>query len=225
MALAREWLRDCDINHEECAPRTSAFRPTRLIDVSLVDSPIKVRLYVPSPADTLRYLAMSERWGPDMASASTTKRNLEFRLNGIGIYELPGVVQDAIKTTRALGFRYLWVDAVRIVQGVDGDFQEEAERIGDVFAHADCVISGSGDLFGPRPMRNFVKIQRDTRDPLFICQVIDDFSKDVLQSRWRKRGWVFEQIALARRTIYFANAQGVRVRYSLRNAGENEVSC
>jgi hypothetical protein len=41
----------------------------------------------------------------------------------------------------------------------------------------------------------------------YLCDAIDDFSGDVEQGELNKRGWVFQERALSRRTIYFAEKQ------------------
>lgn len=59
---------------------------------------------------------------------------------------LPKTIRDAIMLTRMLDFRYLWVDAICIVQATKsdpGDFKLEAMRMGDYYANAQCCISAS----------------------------------------------------------------------------------
>ncbi|KAJ9138333.1 Serine/threonine-protein kinase par-4 [Pleurostoma richardsiae] len=43
--------------------------------------------------------------------------------------------------------------------------------------------------------------------PFYICENIDDFNLHVLNGRLNKRGWVLQQHALARRTIFFTEHQ------------------
>jgi hypothetical protein len=40
-----------------------------------------------------------------------------------------------------------------------------------------------------------------------VCEMIDDFNGDVVQGAMNKRGWVLQERALARRTIYFTESQ------------------
>ncbi|CEI60226.1 unnamed protein product [Fusarium venenatum] len=62
------------------------------------------------------YLILSYCWGEGNRSARTTRRNLQQRTKQITMQELPKTIQDAIKITRRLKVRYLWVDAVCIIQ-------------------------------------------------------------------------------------------------------------
>ncbi|KAL1612964.1 hypothetical protein SLS60_001195 [Paraconiothyrium brasiliense] len=41
----------------------------------------------------------------------------------------------------------------------------------------------------------------------YICDAIDDFTRDVEQGNLNRRGWVLQERALSRRTIYFAENQ------------------
>jgi hypothetical protein len=115
--------------------------------------------------------------------------------------------------TRELGVRYLWIDSLCIIQGKDGDFEDEAERMETVFSEAYCVIAasratGTSDGFlRDRPNREVVKFKRGLEDPFYVCEAIDDFQHDVIEGHFNKRGWVLQERALARRTIYFTAKQ------------------
>jgi hypothetical protein len=41
----------------------------------------------------------------------------------------------------------------------------------------------------------------------YVCEAIDDFHCDVDQSELNKRGWVLQERALSRRTVYFTEKQ------------------
>jgi hypothetical protein len=127
--------------------------------------------------------------------------------------KLPATFRDAVICTRNLSVRYLWIDSICIIQGQDGDFNEEAKRMEDVFSGADCVLAASRALdqrsgfLGPRGKRHFITIQRGNDKPFYVCKTIDNFSKDVIEGSLNKRGWVLQERALARRTIYFTESQ------------------
>jgi hypothetical protein len=144
----------------------------------------------------------------------TTIDNIEDHLQGIPIEDLPQTFQDAIKTTRALGQRYLWIDSICITQGDGGDFSAQKTDMETIFSNAYCVIAASrarnqssGFLQSPRP-RDFVTLRnRADGQPFYICTNIDDFDGHVLNGHLHKRGWVLQEHALARRTIFFTEHQ------------------
>ncbi|KAK9782648.1 putative Heterokaryon incompatibility domain-containing protein [Seiridium cardinale] len=57
--------------------------------------------------------------------------------------ELPATIRDVIELTRHLGVRYLWVDALCIVQDDTQDWIHESAQMATVYAHAFLTISAS----------------------------------------------------------------------------------
>jgi hypothetical protein len=160
-----------------------------------------------------------------------TRHELEIFKQAIPYDELPATFRDAVICTRRLGIRYLWIDSyvpistycgmlsdlhrnsICIIQGEDGDFADEAKRMEDVFSGAYCVLAASrandqhSGFLGERRQRNYIVLQPDNDEQFFICEPIDNFNKDVIQGSLNKRGWVLQERALARRTIYFTQTQ------------------
>lgn len=73
----------------------------------------------------------------------TTKATLGAHMDGIELGTLSQTVQDAILVTRKLGVRYLWVDALCIVQDDESSKNKEIDRMGKVYANAVLTISAS----------------------------------------------------------------------------------
>ncbi|KAF4633372.1 hypothetical protein G7Y89_g4749 [Cudoniella acicularis] len=214
--IIRQWLQLCDdkVAHPKCKATSTSTSclPTRLIDVGKEGEDI-VRLWVTSPEDTAEYIALSHPWGKGPHFVTNVK-NLEEHKEGIKLTDLPATFRDAIITTRALDKRCLWVDSICIIQGPDGDFEAEAKKMENVFNSAYCVIAASrshshidGFLQGRRE-REYVTIRkRPDEAPFYICENIDNFNLHVLNGHLNKRGWVLQEHALARRTIFFTEHQ------------------
>jgi hypothetical protein len=70
---------------------------------------------------------------------------------------------------------------------------------------------GQRDGFlGARKERQFLRLGNDGETgsgDLYVCRFIDNFGEHVLDSPLSKRGWVLQERALARRTIYFTDWQ------------------
>jgi hypothetical protein len=219
----RGWLDDCDRNHSEpvCKPSkdvaitgsASKRWPTRLIDVGNAGDDI-VKLRAMRTEDTGDWIALSYRWGL-LPHFSTTLQNLESHITGMSLVMLPRTFRHAIKVTRALGHRYLWIDSICIIQGEDGDFSDEFKRMEDVYSGAYCVLAAScatGQRSGfllPRAGRSTVALSPkfDGGSTTYVCSMIDKFRDHVLQGALNKRGWVLQEHALARRTIFFTEYQ------------------
>ena len=220
----RAWLDDCDSNHKDC--QTSHYPyPTRLIDVGTLGNP-KLRLVVPRTDFKIhgqgnegirenRWITLSHAWG-DLSNENvfwTSRQNIDFLREGIPFEQLPATFQDAVTTTRALNVRYLWIDAICIVYGQSGDFNEEAKRMEGVFSGAHCVIAASratsqaDGFLKPRTQGEYLTFQRGNQKPFYMCESINNFYQDVLEGPLNQRGWVLQERALARRTIFFTDTQ------------------
>jgi hypothetical protein len=220
LGIVRHWISECDREHA-CKPpnRTNGGVgaaitrvPTRLLDVGFADEN-KVRLWETRPDDVCEWIALSHKWG--MNNYSTTRENLRQHLNGMDLDKLPATFRDAVTVTRALGHRYLWVDSLCVIQGPDGDFQTEAERMEDVYSGAYCVIAAScatdhfSGFLKPRRTRDYIGLSNGSKSsaPVYICETIDNFKAHVLDGDLSGRGWVLQEHALARRTIFFTEHQ------------------
>ena len=70
-----------------------------------------------------------------------TMANLSDRLAGIPDQDLSPVIRDAIMATRKLAIRYLWVDALCILQGDWLDWERQSVKTADVYRNAYCTIA------------------------------------------------------------------------------------
>lgn len=165
----------------------------------------------------MQYIALSHPWGnsPPNDHFCTTTANISERLSkGILIDKLPDTFKHAVRVTQALGLQYLWIDSLCIIQGDDGDFATEAKHMETVFSSAYFVIAASrakgtsSGFLDERRSRKFVRFEaKSTGLPFYVCEAIDNFQRDVIEGPLNKRGWVLQERALARRTIYFTEHQ------------------
>ncbi|KAH8897353.1 HET-domain-containing protein, partial [Thozetella sp. PMI_491] len=216
LEILRQWLHACDDKNGHPRCHTSGSMrdlPTRLLDVGH-DGDDFVRLWETGLHDVGEYIALSHPWGraPHFV---TDPDNLEQHKKGIPFRDLPATFRDAITVTRSLGKRYLWIDSICIMQGPRGDFAAQAKKMETVFSSAYCVLAASrshshfeGFLQDRRP-RDYVTIRGSGNDavPFYICENIDYFDHHVLEGHLNKRGWVLQEHALARRTIFFTEHQ------------------
>lgn len=172
------------------------------------------RLVETAQGSSGKYLALSHRWG-DLSEEQkfcTYDRNIERLKEVIPVNKLPKSFQDAVRVTRALHIRYLWIDSLCIIQDNTEDWDSESKKMEDVFSNAYCTIAASSaksslvGFLGPRRPRDTVGIQTPS-GPLYLAGFIDDFRAHVEESVLSSRGWVLQERALSRRTIYFTNTQ------------------
>lgn len=142
----KKWLHDCVKSHEACstwlsATKSQSVRPTRLIELMHDDDGIRLQCNVEAIRD-IEYLALSHMWGTDPSDQLrlTMARFEEFQTS-IAEIELPAMFKDAIRITRQLGCRHIWIDSLCIVQDSPSDWLWEASRMADIYNNALCTIA------------------------------------------------------------------------------------
>lgn len=214
-ALLKEWIRSCDDDpsHERCLQGkylSVATVPTRLIDVQ--DG---LRLVTSLSDKTTKYVALSHCWGrlEDIQRFCLFKDNIDQFHASITFDLLPQNFKDAVIVTRGLGLQYLWIDSVCIVQDDAKDWQIESAKMEEVFSSA-CVtlsaVSATSSLegfLGERSTRAYIQLETENHQPLYVSPSIDDFHHDVELGDISKRGWVLQERALSRRSIYYTSTQ------------------
>jgi hypothetical protein len=223
-ALMKTWLADCDENHKCSAeklamdPGKKIPLPTRLIFVGN-NSNLSVKLVSMAQKPYLRYIALSYRWkyfGSEKPLLLTDKNKEEFE-GEIELNKMPQTFQDAVKVTRGLGVKYLWIDSLCIIQDNKDDWDKESQRMKDVYNGAYCTISATcaestyWGFLKKRPERRCIGINANTPSGkealIYICEAMDNFEQEVEQVELHTRGWIFQERALSRRTLHFAKKQ------------------
>jgi len=165
-----------------------------------------------------QYLTLSHRWG-DANILRTTSRTLERFKNRIPIETLCQNFQDAMTVTRRLGFRYLWIDSLCIIQDSEEDWNRESRRMADIYLYSTLTISASdaldgnaGFLYRRNPLQDeFAKIPYINRDGVvdghyYIAPKLRSIF-DTEPFPLNRRGWTLQESILARRTVLFGKDQ------------------
>lgn len=140
---ARHWIHHCRENHQECKPASGGgygALPTRVIDVG-TDTPgaSDARLYI-SQGEVGPYAALSHCWGGEIPFSLKQDDLLE-KQACLALGHMPRNFQDAVTITRKLGLRYLWIDALCIIQDSKEDWAHEAAQMAAVYAGSTVTIS------------------------------------------------------------------------------------
>lgn len=217
--LGAMWLHECETNHSShCSEQsgTSAVQAPpnlRLIDVR------NVCVSAVPTARVIRFAALSYMHGnPAFETLQLTSSNMQQlgRKNGLTEYwhGVPTTVKDAITLVRAVGERYLWVDALCIVQDVDnGEKQAQIAAMDWIYAKAlftiiaaDAQTSMSG-LAGVRSAsRNVKQLAVQIRPGVRLLTPLDA-PKNLDGSMWNSRAWTFQEGLLSKRLLIFQGNQ------------------
>lgn len=111
-----------------------------------------VKLHVSDTLEEDHYACLSYCWGGDQTIVLTLASLKNF-YSGVSIEILGKTIQDAVSVTEKIGLRYLWVDALCIIQDSDADKAIELGSMKDIYSNstvtiaaADAVSSRSGFL-------------------------------------------------------------------------------
>jgi hypothetical protein len=178
-----------------------------------------------------RYVALSHRWGnptfEERKGYCTTRENYSDKLSVFSIDKLPRTFRDAVEITRALGQEYIWIDALCIIQTVQGadddDWRNEAVRMEETFGSAYCTIAADSASNWDEGFLPLVSVPatdaHQSGELTYTCNTNHEFNfeNDVNNSELNKRAWVLQERVLSRRILhftenctYFACGHGVR---------------
>ncbi|KAL4731217.1 hypothetical protein ACLX1H_000179 [Fusarium chlamydosporum] len=174
-----------------------------------------VSLIISSEEEVQDYVALSYRWG-DGLPLKLTEEAMGAFIQGRPISELSKTLQDAVHISRNLGFEYLWIDALCIIQGDEADWADQSAKMADIYRHsslnlcaADSAGCGSGmvEMAAPHLMEiaaspaqsaNLTETVVLLGGP--IARAVIDVSGCGLQSR----GWVFQEGLCSSRGLYIS---------------------
>lgn len=218
-ATVSKWIEDCS-KHDLCrGPQEASWLPTRLVDLINYK---KGRVRVVNTSHLARrhgisYLALSHCWGrkPFLVMRKENKKRFK---RGMRISSLARNFQDAISVAHRLGFRYIWIDSLCIIQGSLEDWRREARTMNQVYRNAFLTIGAMaspdahGGLFRKRDADMVgtcpITINTETEGVLKCLLVKSDiWESHVNQAPLTQRAWVVQERILAPRSLYFCEGQ------------------
>lgn len=182
--------------------------PTRLIHIPpQLDQPLRIRT---TKGMTGKYVALSYVWGHG-STFSTTRDDLRSRQEeGIWPLDLRKTLRNSVDITRRLGYEFLWVDALCILQKDFEDWSHESVRMASVYGNAVITISADaaqdtddGILHPRRLMRSSSFGPYDE----FCFQKLEGEWASITEQHVYRRGWAFQERILSKRILHFLKDQ------------------
>ena len=213
--LVRDWLQDCAVSHSRCSLQGSRILPTRLLDVEIIEKSQKPRLIVTKYQQRpIHYLTLSHHWTESSKTQATTRDNLAQRLQEMSLNSLSQTFRDAIYITRQLGYRYIWIDSLCIVQDDGRDWERESKNMSSIFEASDltlsalCVSTSSDGLIAPdRGPERFLNVKVGDDAVIGIRRPPRTLTEAVIHSEMDKRAWIFQERLLSPRILHFGDDQ------------------
>ncbi|KAM0146350.1 hypothetical protein ACHAPG_011182 [Botrytis cinerea] len=208
MRLAITWMIDC-FDHRLCRETIGAL-PTRVIYID--ENPSIAPRLVESKGQVVSYATLSYCWGRKGQLQLKKANHLQF-LNALPVQLLSMTTQDAIRVTRALSIKYLWVDALCIIQDSTEDKLKELAVMGEIYSrsvitigaangdYADAGLFAKRDPHRQRPCPIYEIETNGSKTQIFAELPRDDEQGTILDSR----GWIFQEEVLSARTLKFCS--------------------
>ncbi|KAH6975080.1 heterokaryon incompatibility protein-domain-containing protein, partial [Ilyonectria sp. MPI-CAGE-AT-0026] len=162
------------------------------------------------------YLTLSYRWGSNPIRLLSS--NIEAFRRGRPIAELPVLFRDVFEVARQFSIRYVWIDALCIIQDQQDDWAKEASTMHLVYSNSVCTIAASGStspddsLFHEgdpafiRPGMVQSKLCSDEPQSFYILDY-QYWDRQIYEGPLHNRGWVFQERHLSPRTLFFGRHQ------------------
>jgi hypothetical protein len=201
--------------------RYKDFLPQRLLECNENDVRLIERRFLDGIEES-RYVALSYCWGPTPKHRILTAQSYEnLTTTGIPITDLEATFADATRIVIQLGLKYLWIDALCIIQDSHGQ-EDRIYHVGqlkDIYgscflniaaAHADNASIG---CFSERPLGATTPVSIPA--PVFDARQIpipeETSTTRVYPPRFHRlsafklssRGWVFQERLLSPRTVHY----------------------
>ncbi|KAK0117160.1 hypothetical protein ONS96_012994 [Cadophora gregata f. sp. sojae] len=208
----KSWLHTCQEHHgADCHAPEWFGEPSQPTFLKVID--VEKHCVVAAPPDC-RYVALSYVWGDlkEMGSQRWLMKTAnvdESRLNnGLDLDLLPRTITDAMALVSQIGERYLWVDALCIVQDDFKELAEQTSQMDLIYACALATIimatgaSAEAGMPGVKIPRPISQTKINIGNGYHLMETVAQGNSSHLQhSVWNSRGWTFQERLLSRRAL------------------------
>ncbi|KAI4178380.1 MAG: hypothetical protein L6R41_008409 [Letrouitia leprolyta] len=227
--LIKSWVAQCSQWHGtkcDSLVMESQSPPWNILDLRMIDVEQACLVRTPEPCE---YVTLSYVWGA-IPFLVATKENIEElerpgKLKALAT-EIPGTIRDAIDLVRMIGYRFLWVDRLCIVQDDKVNVQAHIWTMDQIYGYATLsIIAADGDNAdaGLSRVRSSTMGRRRATSPFELTPrdgMVNDLNTLLNASAYRRRAWTFQEEFFSRKKLIFIDDE---VFFECRNTMWREV--
>ncbi|OTA67831.1 HET-domain-containing protein [Hypoxylon sp. EC38] len=211
--------------------------PRRILRIHEAETPGQFEVFIEDTYDRVEpFAALSYCWGGDQPFKATKSRLKSMRSGSLQLpyEELARSVQDAIKVTSRLGLKYLWVDALCIIQDDEGDKIEQIAEMPRIYNQACVTIVAARSDRATRGFLDVIDLVKTTRlavrlpfrcpdqegtlGSAYITYIEDSREPDPIHFR----AWTLQERYLSNRYLEFGRIQ---MRWTCASSGTQDGYC
>ncbi|KAH6657652.1 heterokaryon incompatibility protein-domain-containing protein [Truncatella angustata] len=218
--MVREWLKTCASLHygsqicqNPTTRGTTKGTGNHMSPLTLRAIDVDQACVVTLPNDA-PYIALSYVWGKD--------QHIKLKRDNITSVETPSyflagenapskTIVDAMQASRYLGYRYLWVDALCIVQDDAQNIRANVESMQQIYSGAALTMvaaAGHDADFGiPGVSGQCLRTKQQRHLTLNEVTISNRLESTLNITHWNTRGWTFQERILSARLLNFTTAQ------------------
>ncbi|KAF2501505.1 HET-domain-containing protein, partial [Lophium mytilinum] len=137
------------------------------------------------------YVALSHCWGKEQPLKTRNKEDLIEWKKDIPWARLPRTFQDAIQVTAFLGYRFLWIDSICIIQEDQEDWERQSAKMGSIYQNSLLTIAAAAASGHEKGMLELL-------DHKFLLDPIDPIDM---------RAWTYQERLLPPRSLLYSTAE------------------
>ena len=204
--MLRSWLQICKAKH---GPVCHSSENQQMQRLRLIDVHRRCLTEFGPPSGVPRYLTLSYLWGQGVQRLTLSNNNLGQLYTPGALTGLARSIEDAMNLVKDAGERYLWVDALCIIQDDSDDQSIWIPQMNLIYGgsiltlaavYGEDADAGLPGVSINRQLPHTVSLEQFA---LTVATGVRLDNDSLIHSSWRQRGWTFQEELLSRRLVYF----------------------
>ncbi|KAF2235392.1 HET-domain-containing protein, partial [Viridothelium virens] len=209
--LVREWIEECQQSHEKCNNVTMLKRFDFMIPEQSMFIDVR-RERIVDVITNCEYATLSHVWGECQLSLTTRSQLSQLKeIGSLSVRSLPPTIRDAMTLTRAIGIRYLWVDALCILQDDKEHKAKQIAQMHNIYAAATMTIVAAAANDANSGLPGVGSSARDlnqyitTLAGLRLAARQGFLNVSLNRSTYNKRAWTYQESSISHRLLYITS--------------------